>query len=278
MEYGAFRAIVAVFAHLPLRTSAALSGWLWRVVAPFTRRQARALDHLAIAFPDMTLAERQRITRDMWDNLGRTFAEFPHIPGIIAQKRIETVGLEAVREALASGPFVLCGLHMSNWELLAVAAVETGVPIVGVYQAVNNRRVDEWVRQKRLPYYAGGLYRKSREAAIKLMRATQRDACPAFLGDLRDTAGVSAPFFGRLARSTTVPATNARIRGLPLFAARVLRKSGEMFEVRLVHVEVPRSDDRDADIAVGTANLQAQFEAFIREAPEQWTWAHRRGD
>lgn len=278
IEYSAFRAVVAVFAALPLEPSAALSGWLWRKVARLTPRHARALDHLALAFPEMGPAEREQIADEMWDNLGRTFAEFPHMQRIFADRRVETVGLEAAREALARGPFVLCGLHMSNWELLAGAAVASGVPIVGVYQSVNNRLVDEWVRGKRLPFYAGGLFKKSREAAVKLMRATQRDACPAFLGDLREGKGVAVPFFGRLASSTPVPATIARVRGLPLFAARVLRKPGETFEVRLTPVEVPHTDDREADIAVGTANLQAQFEAFIREAPEQWTWAHRRWD
>ena len=29
---------------------------------------------------------------------------------------------------------------------------------------------------------------------------------------------------------------------------------------------------------VATAALQKQFETFIREAPEQWMWAHRKWD
>ena len=31
-----------------------------------------------------------------------------------------------------------------------------------------------------------------------------------------------------------------------------------------------------ADAVAGTAALHAQFEAFIRQAPEQWMWAHRK--
>ena len=50
------------------------------------------------------------------------------------------------------------------------------------------------------------------------------------------------------------------------------------FSLRVEPVEVPVTADRDADIVAATANLQAQFEAFIREAPEQWMWAHRRWD
>ena len=278
IEYSAFRAIVAIFAALPLEVSAALSGWLWRLIAPWTPRHRRALDHLALAFPEMSRAERERVAREMWGNLGRTFAEFPHIATIVREKRIETVGLDAIRNALASGPAVLCGLHMGNWELLAAAAVEIGVPIAGVYQAVHNPRMNEWVRESRAPYYAGGLYEKSQEAAMRMLRVSQRGGCPAFLADLRERRGVSVPFFGRPASSTPFPAMIARLQGLPLFAARVLRRPGERFELRLERVETPRTADRDADISVATANLQARFEAFIREAPEQWTWAHRRWD
>ena len=38
------------------------------------------------------------------------------------------------------------------------------------------------------------------------------------------------------------------------------------------------STDRDADVLNATANLHARFEEFVREAPEQWMWAHRRWD
>jgi Kdo2-lipid IVA lauroyltransferase/acyltransferase len=41
-------------------------------------------------------------------------------------------------------------------------------------------------------------------------------------------------------------------------------------------VEIPHTDDHAADAIAGTAALQAQFEAFIRQAPEQWMWAHRK--
>jgi Kdo2-lipid IVA lauroyltransferase/acyltransferase len=50
------------------------------------------------------------------------------------------------------------------------------------------------------------------------------------------------------------------------------------FIIRAARVEVPHTDDQAADALAGTAALQAQFEAFIREAPEQWMWAHRKWD
>ena len=86
------------------------------------------------------------------------------------------------------------------------------------------------------------------------------------------------PFFGREAWSNPFPALIARSQGLPLYAARVRRLPDQRFSLRIEPVEVPNTGDRDADVRAATANLQLQFEAFVREAPEQWMWAHRRWD
>lgn len=54
--------------------------------------------------------------------------------------------------------------------------------------------------------------------------------------------------------------------------------SDARFSIRVEEVAAPRTHDRNADIAAATRNLQATLEAMIREAPEQWMWAHRRWD
>ena len=99
-----------------------------------------------------------------------------------------------------------------------------------------------------------------------------------FLADLREGKGVAAPFFGRPAHSNTAPARIARQFGQKLYAVRILRKPGVRFSIRVEPVDVPNTGDRDADVFAATAALQAQFEDFVREAPEQWMWAHRRWD
>jgi Kdo2-lipid IVA lauroyltransferase/acyltransferase len=56
----------------------------------------------------------------------------------------------------------------------------------------------------------------------------------------------------------------------------VLRHPGSRFSLKVVPIPVPMTDDSEADVRAATAAVQAQFEAFIREAPEQWMWAHNR--
>jgi KDO2-lipid IV(A) lauroyltransferase len=278
VEYAAFRVVAAVATALPLETASDLSAWIWRAVAPRLRRHRRALDNLALAYPDMSPAERERVAAGMWDNLGRTFAEFFHIPQIIAEQRVTARPDETLRAVADSAPFVICVPHMGNWEIVAQLGMRFGLPIAGTYQELKNPKVEQWIFAKRQPMYPGGLFEKSHASARALIRFAKQGGCLAFVADLREGRGVPTPFFGQNAMSNPFPALIARVVGLPLYAARVKREPGVRFALRIESVEVPQTNDRDADVRVATANLQAWFEEFVREAPEQWMWAHRRWD
>jgi len=108
------------------------------------------------------------------------------------------------------------------------------------------------------------------------MRIAKAGGCAAFLADQRESRGVSVPFFGRLAPSTPFPALVAETLNLPLFAFRVKREKGASFSIKTEPVALSQTGDREADVAATTAALQATYEGFVREAPEQWMWAHRR--
>ena len=56
IEYLGLRLIVALVRAAPMDVSVAVSGKIWRLIAPYDRRHKRALDNLAIAFPHMTRA------------------------------------------------------------------------------------------------------------------------------------------------------------------------------------------------------------------------------
>ena len=79
LEYAAFRLLEVAIRATPLAVASRGSGMAWRLIAPHLHRQKRVLDNLAAAYPETTLKQRKRIAADMWDNLGRTVAEFPHL-------------------------------------------------------------------------------------------------------------------------------------------------------------------------------------------------------
>jgi KDO2-lipid IV(A) lauroyltransferase len=276
LEYIVFRAAQAAATSLPLEAVSWSSGLAWGLIAPRLHRQERALRNLALAYPELPDAERKRIAGAMWENLGRTFGESFRLRTIVEEKRVRFEPMEQLEEIIRGGPCVVCGMHLGNWELVAYASKLMGVPFSGVYQRLSNPLVDEESRKLRAFLYDGGLLPKTPVTARSLMKAAKSGGYPAFLADLRDDNGAAVPFFGHPALATVFPALLARKSGLPLYAGAAFREPKVRFVIRGARVEVPRTDDPAADAVAGTAALHAQFEAFIRQAPEQWMWAHRK--
>ena len=174
LEYAGFRVLQAAARSLPLEPVSRLSGMAWRLIAPRLYRQERALNNLALAYPEMSLEERKRLAADMWENLGRTFAESFHLERIVAEGRIRFEPEERFDEISRGGPFVICGLHLSNWEILAHTGKRMGVPLTGVYQRLSNPYVDAETRKLRAFLYEGGLLPKTPVTARTLPRARRR--------------------------------------------------------------------------------------------------------
>lgn len=279
LEFAAFWLAVALARAMPLQAASWLSGKLWRLIAPRLGRQKRALANLARAFPEKSPQERKAIAAAMWENLGRTFAESFRIKGLTESGRIVFEPAEDFDKAAAGAkPFIVCGLHLGNWEILAHGGERLGVSLIGVYQRVSNPYVEGLIRSLREPLYKAGLLPKTPVTARALLRAIKEGACPCFLADLRDDRGAPVPFFGRSARSNVFPALLARMTGAPLYAGAAFRRPGVRFMIRIAPIPMPETDDREADAVAATEALQRQYEAFIREAPEQWMWAHRKWD
>ena len=66
LEYVVLRLVVGIVRAFPLPMATAISARTWRWLAPALspKRHRRALDNLAIAFPDMPERERRRIALD----------------------------------------------------------------------------------------------------------------------------------------------------------------------------------------------------------------------
>ncbi|GLK57566.1 KDO2-lipid IV(A) lauroyltransferase [Methylopila capsulata] len=272
------RLIAGLCRLLGLDAASAVSGAVWRTLGPFNRRHRRALANLAQAFPEKTPAERERIARAAWENLGRTMAEGFLLDRLLAlPDRFDDRAVPVFAAARAEGRgLVAVSAHYGNWELGAKSVVEAGFRPMAVYRAVENPHVDALVRTVREPLYPGGLVSKGPEAPRKLIGHARSGEAVVIMADLRDGNGVEVPFFGRPSRSTPFPAIVARLLDAPLIAGRVVRTKGARFEMLCERIEVARTGDRDADVLATTAAVTALFERWIRERPEQWMWSMGR--
>jgi KDO2-lipid IV(A) lauroyltransferase len=155
-----------------------------------------------------------------------------------------------------------------------------------VYRSVNNPYVDRYLRGLRRNLYPGGLLGKGRingsaeegqRTARLITDFVRRGGRLGLVCDLYDRTGLPVPFFGVPARSVTIPAIIARRVGARIWLSRCLRVDGQSrFTIELKELKVPRTANAGDDVKWITAAMQAQFEAWIRETPEQWMWSNRR--
>jgi KDO2-lipid IV(A) lauroyltransferase len=284
-EYLALRLVEAALRSVPLDFGVNVSAKIWRLIARFDHRHQRALDNLAIAFPHKTLAERQAIALAMWENLGRVMAETMQIDRILAEpSRIEIMTQNIHRRYKDKlGPAVGVTLHMGNWELAIWPFTLAGNNPAAVYRTVKNPYVDAYVREARKVLYPGGLLGRGRDreegqaTARRIMGFVRDGGRLGLVCDLHDRTGLLVPFFGKPAPSVAIPAMIARRLGARIWMSRCLRVGTDSrFQIELKELKVPRSANQADDVKWTTAAMQRQFEAWIREAPEQWMWSNRR--
>jgi KDO2-lipid IV(A) lauroyltransferase len=285
LEYVALRLIAGLVRAVPLEVAADVSAGAWRRIAPYDRRHKRALANLAIAFPEKSAAEREAIALAMWENLGRVMVETMAIDRIIAEPDRLDIVSEAMFSRYRGKPGAAIGvtLHVGNWELAIWPLTESGKNPAAIYRAVNNPYVDRYLRWLRRDLYPGGLLGKGRSheethaIGRQIMSFVRKGGRIGIVSDLHERGGIPVPFFGQPAPSVAAPALIARTTGSRIWMARCVRVGRQSrFRIEIKELKVRRTANQAEDVRWITAEMQKQFEAWVRETPEQWMWGNRR--
>lgn len=264
---------------LPLDTASALGGAVACWIGPRLGVSNRARRNLRAALPDLSATQIEAIVHGMWDNLGRVASEYPHLRQIRVfppDGRVDTHGLDNLDQALAAGrPVILFGGHLGNWEIAALAAGQYGLDVAQIYRAANNPLVDRMIARFRSN--RGEFIPKGSIASRRAVAALRRGAHLTLLADQKLNDGIAVPFFGRPAMTAPALALLALHFNCTVLPARVERLRGAHFRLTLYPPhQLPRTGDRDADVAALMAAVNATLENWIRERPEQWFWLHNR--
>ena len=215
-------------------------------------------------------------------------AETMQIDRLIADKSRITITTEKLFDRYKDklGAAIGVSLHMGNWELSIWPFVEADACPAAVYRSVNNPYVDGYLRWQRRDLYPGGLFGRGKvegehgddqRTARVLTDFVRRGGRLGLVCDLYDRTGLAIPFFGKEARTQAIAAMIARRVGSRIWMSRTKRVGTESrFEIEIKELRVPRTKNQADDIRWTMTEMQRQFEAWIRECPEQWMWSNRR--
>jgi KDO2-lipid IV(A) lauroyltransferase len=304
LEAGLVYGVMGLMRLIPLTVASGVGGFVGRTLGPLLPVNRRARDNIRLAFPDASEAEKRRILRGMWDNLGRVVGESVHIrklwdPGLnaavheigtdrlfearaagenitVKSDRIEIRGVQNFLDFLvAEGPMIIFTAHMGNWELLPVGASRFGVFTSVVFRTPNNPYVARLVERLRQGMVA--LLPKGFEGAAAAGRVMREGGRLGLLIDQKQNRGIPVDFFGRPAMTGTTLAKLALRFDCPVHGAWIQRLSGRRFAVTVTPpLSIEKTGDEAEDIRRTMAAVNETVESWIRERPDQWLWLHRR--
>ncbi len=265
---------------LPLTWASAFGSRLLRSIGPFLKGDRVARRNLARAFPEMTQSQIDETMRGIWDNLGRgagEWAQVDRIQTIGPDSRVEVVNERYFSDAVqAGGPFIIFSGHFGNWEMASVAPAQRGTPLVNVYRHASIPMVNTLFEKVR-GSFCKELIPKGRAGARRIVAALKAGDPVGMMLDQRLNEGISIPYFGRDAKTATAPAELAMKFKCPLIPVRIERLPGVRFRLTVFEpLTVPDSGDKKADIRAVMVQVNALFEDWARDKPEQWLWVHNR--
>ncbi len=248
------------------------------------RHRPIGMKNLAIAFPERSEAERLRILRASYINLGRGAAEVIRLGGFFHRRLKRRVVYDRFAywgEVAARHPgrgMIILSAHFGNFELLAPAHALHGFQINLVHHTqrfIAGDAVITFIRER-----AGvEILRKhsAARAVLKALRHGETVGIP-FDQNAKRSEAIFVPFFNEVAATTSGLARVVALSGAPVVPAFIVRQPNQHTHRIEILDEVPiqRSGDAAADIEENTRRFVKVIEDVVRRYPEQFLWTHRR--
>jgi KDO2-lipid IV(A) lauroyltransferase len=238
--------------------------------------------NLELALPAFSSQSRRKILRGVYRHLGWQLVEFCRMPRYTpgnTRQWLRTDGVEHYLRAQARGKGVLIVTgHLGAWELSSFYHSMMGHPMGMVIRRLDNRRLDAYVNGIRCMH--GNYVLHKDDFGRGLLTAMRQGGTVGILMDTNMTPpqGVFVDFLGTPACTATGLAHVARKTGAAVLPGFMLWDPVEkQYVLRFgPEIEIPHTGNVAADILVATQRCTSEIETWIRRAPDQWLWIHRR--
>ncbi len=273
-----FVGLLRINSLLPYRLQMAEGRALGRLLYHLLRNRRRvAAANLALCFPDVTPAERQKLLRGHFASLGMTVIEHAlawWASDALVRRLVDLRGAENLERAMAGGRgVILLTGHFGAQEFSGRAFALSCPTAAGFYRPSRNPLVDELfkrVRQRSAPVLI------PKDALRRVVR-TLRGGMPVWYApdqSYRRAQSALIPFFGEPAMTSTGLSELVRLGKaavVPLFPTRLPDGRGYLLDILPALENFPGASPED-----DARRVNAILEEHIRKVPEQYYWLHRR--
>ena len=266
-----------IFKILGLKLASFISGKFFQLIGPIFRSKKLIHSNIKKAFPKIDEKDLKNITKSMWNNYGRVFAEYMFMKNFRndkLQNNIEIVGKEILEDIKNSNQkAVFISGHFSNFELMAMQIEKAGIKLAAIYRPLNNIFLNLVMEKIRKRYICKTQIKKGIGGLKQLLKFSNEGYSTALMIDQRVSQGIKSNFFNEKAFTTTIPAQLVKKFKIPIVPIFIERYEGIKFKMT-VHKPIYFSDEQTIEDI--TSQLNEILEKMVLSDPNYWIWSHNR--
>ena len=266
-----------IFKILGPNLSSNISGKIFEYVGPFFRSKKIIHSNIKRGISNINSEDLKKITKLMWNNYGRLFAEYMFIKDFRygkLSKKIQIQGNDIIEEIIKSNKqVVFISGHFSNFELMAMTLERSGIQLSAIYRPLNNIFLNGIMEKIREKYICKHQIKKGIGGLKKLINLKKKNYSSALMIDQRVSEGILSNFFNQNALTTTIPAQLVKKFNIPVVPVYIERINNLNFKI---HINEPINFSKETSIEDITFKLNKILEKMILKRPDQWIWSHNR--
>ena len=266
-----------LFKIFGFKISSLIGGKLFETIGPIFRSKELISSNIKKAIPNINSKDLKKISRLMWNNYGRIFAEYVFIKSFRSGKlntRISVQGQDILDKIKKNNQqVVFISGHFSNFELMAMHLEKTGIKLSAIYRPLNNIFLNIIMENIRKKYICKNQIKKGIGGIKKIIQLKKQNYSTALMIDQRVSEGIKSNFFNSPALTTTIPAQLVKKFKIPVVPIFIERVNNLNFKIT---IRKPVNFTNTDSIQKITDDLNKILETMILHKPEQWIWSHNR--
>ncbi|RZO49152.1 MAG: lipid A biosynthesis acyltransferase [Candidatus Pelagibacterales bacterium] len=274
--------LFSIFKIIGLENASNLGSILGKLIGPLFRSKKIIRKNIKTALGEIDKKVESEIIKNMWSNIGRTFAEYIFLKDFkLSGKnfdRVKIKGINYLDEIKKNNePVIFYSGHFANFELMAMELDKFGIKCAAIYRPLNNFFLNPLMEYLRIKYICPNQIPKGRIGMREIINKIKNNHSIALMVDQRVSEGPRTLFFNKPAHTTTIPAQLALKYNCKLVPISLKRKEGSNFEMTIHEpYKILKTGNDESDTKNITLKINQILEKMVIENPKQWIWSHNR--
>ncbi len=277
LEFLLWIILFLIFKIIGFKNSSNISGKIGEIFGPFIRSEKILKKNILNAFPNIDNNSLKKIKKDMWNNYGRTFAEYAFIKEFKNGKledNLKIEGAEILQKIIdEKKPVLFLSGHFANFELMAMVIERSGINLAAIYRPLNNFFIEPYITRLRKNNICKVQIKKGLNGIKEIFRFLKNNYSIAMMIDQRVRQGERIDFFKKKAHTTNLPALLVKKFKCQIITIKIKRYENYKFKIT---IEKPVIFSETETVGSITLKLNSWLERTILENPSQWIWTHDR--